>query len=71
MTVAVQRTLEEPTANLLFVETDGRFILHQEWWIYEWGNPEGLGRAMNRRSEWRQIPTGQLPSPQELETDNG
>lgn len=66
MNVPVQHTVEEPTGRLQFMQEDGG--LYQEWWIYEWGNPEGLGRAMNRRTEWRAVPTGPFPrSPQESE----
>ncbi len=58
MKAPVQRTLEEPSTHLQFSQEDGR--LYQQWLIYEWGNPEGLGRAMNRRVEWRPVPVGPL-----------
>jgi hypothetical protein len=57
MKVPVQHTVEEPSGRLQFSEG----LLYQQWWIYEWGNKEGLGRAMNRRVEWRIVPSGPLP----------
>lgn len=62
MNAPVQHTVEEPSGRLQFVPQDGNIILHQQWWIYEWGNKEGLGRAMNRRVEWRPVPFGPILS---------
>jgi len=60
--VPVHGKEEQAAADLLFVEIDGRMILHQKWWVFEWGNSECLGRPMNERSEWRPVPTVPLPS---------
>jgi hypothetical protein len=54
-------TRQEPGNQLQFVLIDGSLILHQKWWIFEWGNKEGLGLPMNKREEWRAVPIGFLP----------
>lgn len=58
--VPVQRTEEQPSWHLKFVEIDGRLVLHQRWDIFEWGNPGGHGIPMNERTEWRRVPVGTL-----------
>lgn len=60
--VPVQGKEEQAAADLIFVEIDGRLILHQKWWVFEWGNKECVGIPMNERSEWRPVPTGAVPS---------
>lgn len=56
----VQHTKTGPLMHLQFVEIEGRLILHQLWWVWEWGNKQGFGRPMKRRAEWRVIPVGTL-----------
>jgi hypothetical protein len=64
--VPVQHTEAQPSSELQFSQADGR--LYQLWWIFEWGNKEGLGIPMNERREWRPVPIGDLNAPS---TDDG